>query len=129
MSGINIDAMVREITSIMTAYASEAAEDVKAEAKKAAKEAVKELKQSSPKGAGSKKGHYKDGWTSKVVSQNSNTIEIKVYNKKKPGLTHLLEKGHAKRHGGRVEGIPHIAPVEEHINEEFERRVRRRLME
>lgn len=127
MLGIQIDALGTEIAKLMEEYASEVAADTKAEAKAVAKETVKELKQTSPEGPGSRKGHYKDGWASKVESENAVSIGIRIYNKKKPGLTHLLEKGHAKRGGGRVEGIPHIGPAEQKAVEEYEKRLKERL--
>lgn len=127
MSGIKMSGLADEIESLMKEYAGNVAEDVKTEAKKAAKKAVKKLKETSPEGPGSKKGHYRDGWVSKVLSENANAVEIVVYNKNKPGLTHLLEKGHTKRGGGRVEGIPHIEPVEQQTIADFEKRVKERL--
>lgn len=127
MSGIKIDALGTEIAKLMEEYASEVAADTKAEAKAVAKEAVKELKQTSPEGPGSRKGHYKDGWALKIESENAVSIGIRIYNKKKPGLTHLLEKGHAKRGGDRVEGIPHIGPAEQNAVENYEKRLKERL--
>ena len=127
MSGIGIDSLGKEIAKMMEEYASEVAADIKAEARAVAKETVKELKKTSPDGSGSRKGHYKDGWASKVETENAVSIGIRIYNKKKPGLTHLLEKGHAKRGGGRVEGIPHIGPAEKQAVKDSEKRLKGRL--
>lgn len=127
MAGIRIDALASEIVSLMQEYARDVAEDMKEEAKVIAKEAAKQLKQTSPAGAGSKKGHYKDGWASKVERESSSSIGVRIYNKKKPGLAHLLEKGHLKRGGGRVAGIVRIAPVEQQAISAYERHLRERL--
>lgn len=34
-----------------------------------------------------------------------------IYNKDKPWLVHLLELGHGKRNGGRVDARPHMRPA------------------
>lgn len=127
MSGIKIDALAGEVMKLMEEYAADVSADMKTEAKTVAKEAVKELKQTSPEGTGSRKGHYKEGWASKVESENAVSIGIRIYNRKKPGLTHLLEKGHAKRGGGRVEGKPHISTAEENVVNDYEKRLKERL--
>lgn len=127
MPGIKIDALGEEIARMMEEYASDVAAEMKAETKGIAEEAAKELKQTSPVGQGSKKGHYKDGWATKTDSENATSIGIVVYNRKKPGLTHLLEKGHAKRGGGRVSGMPHIAPAEENAIKSYEQRLKERI--
>lgn len=127
MAGINIDSMAEEIASIMAGYAADVSTDLKKETRKVAKDTVNELKITSPEGKGSKKGHYKDGWTSKVETERSDSIGIKIYNRKKPGLTHLLEKGHAKKGGGRVEGIKHIEPAEQKAIKSYENSLKERL--
>lgn len=124
---VGVGDIVGEIAGLMQEYANDVAEDMKIDAKKVAKEAVKELKVTSPVGEGSRKGHYNKGWTYSVGKDSAYKIGITVHNSKKPGLAHLLEKGHAKRGGGRVNSTPHISPVEQKVIENYEKRLKGRL--
>ena len=101
---VPIDSIAIEITNTIREYTEDVSKAIEEENKKITNEAVKELKNTSPK----KTGQYAKSWTKK--KQMNGYV---IYNKKKPGLTHLLEHGHAKRGGGRVSGKPHIRPVEE----------------
>jgi len=76
-----------------------------------AKEAAKKLRAESPKRPGG--GEYAKGWAYKLERGRTNVVAT-VYGKNGTyQLAHLLEKGHAKRNGGRVQPVVHIAPVEE----------------
>ena len=96
-------------------------------AKAIAKEGAKKLKETSPRGRGSKKGHYADGWGISYLRIGNGKFRFVVHNKKKPGLTHLLENGHQSNLGGYVEGITHIKPIEEWCNAEFQKRVEAKI--
>lgn len=73
------------------------------------KESVQKLRNTSPR----KTGSYAKGWAVKRESE----LEVVVYNRTDWQLTHLLENGHRivnkKGEYGRVNGVKHIAPVEE----------------
>lgn len=124
---INIEEMTRTVMSEMEKWKDAEIEELWKIAKQVAKEAREKLKQTSPKGRGSRKGHYKDSWTAEVKRTGANKFYYCVYNKKKPGLTHLLENGHQMRQGGRARAFPHIKKVEEWCIKEFEKRIEERL--
>src|SRR5690625_6288416 len=104
MARINIDGLSNEIAKTLTTYTKEKKEGIEKEKKKAAQKGAKTLRETSPK----KTGRYAKGWGS---TKKGKTYIIR--NRTDYQLTHLLEKGHAKRGGGRVAGRPHIKPVEE----------------
>lgn len=119
---ISIDDLADEIMDALEEYAEVSIMEFEKIAKDIAKQAVKKLKASSPKGTGTKKGHYASGWSVSVIKKSAHTFEFVVHNKKKPGLTHLLENGHQLRQGGRAKAFPHILAVEQWCKEEFVRR-------
>ena len=69
---------------------------------------------------GRRKGKYKKSWRVKVISDNFSRYEKVVYSSgNEYRLTHLLEKGHAKKGGGRVAPKVHIAPARDQIEKEY----------
>ena len=105
----SIDNLADEIMKGLTEYADLAETEMKKAVKKTATSVKKEISANAPK----KTGAYAKSWTAKKTKENSHSLEMTVHSKNKYQLAHLLEKGHAKRGGGRVAGKPHIAPAEE----------------
>lgn len=102
-----------EINAILSDYGDEVRRNMKPVVKKVAQEGVQHLKKGSPRQSGRGR-HYATGWRVKIEEKRLSVSAV-LHNATKPGLTHLLEHGHAKRGGGRVRAIPHIKPVEEWI--------------
>lgn len=100
----------------LAAYSDEVAEDIRKEVKEVAKETVTTLKATSPRAT----GEYARGWSYRVEFESREDIRVRIYNRTEPQLTHLLEYGHAKTNGGRVEGRPHIRPAEQEAEKKLE---------
>lgn len=107
--GIPIDKLATEIEAELAKYSQEVAEQIKIDVQEVAKECVAEIKQKSPK----RIGKYRRGWRKEVVYESDEDLRIVIHNKTSGQLTHLLEFGHAKVNGGRVDGRPHIGPAEQ----------------
>lgn len=89
-----------------------------------AKDAAKMLNKNSPKLT----GDYASSWTY-GEGETKRTRHTMIVHAEKPeyALTHLLEKGHQKRNGGRTEAVVHIAPVEEEAADRLEKELIKRL--
>lgn len=111
------------IQDILSEYSREVAEAVRLEIDEIAVEGAKEIAEKSPE----KSGHYGGGWGVVKAQGFTTTYTATIANLSKPSLTHLLEKGHAKSNGGRVEGKPHIGPVYDRIAKEAPLRIGKRI--
>ena len=120
---IPIDGLADAINEGLKEYADLATEDVKKAVKKSAKAVKDQINGSAPV----RTGLYAKSWKVKTTAESSTSLEQTVYSPSRYMLTHLLEKGHAKRGGGRVRAIPHIAPAEDMGIELFESLVEQAL--
>jgi len=104
----SIDDLASEVMKGLTEYAELADTAMKKAVRKTATAVKNEISANAPK----KSGRYQKSWAAKKVKENSHTLEMTVHSKNRYQIAHLLEHGHAKRGGGRVAAIPHIAPAE-----------------
>lgn len=98
-------------------------EDVEETTNDLTKQAVKELKQTSPRGNGTRGKPYWKGWTQQKNRRINGKYTVKIHNKTNYQLTHLLEFGHVTRNGGRTKAIPHIRPLEEKYSKLYEEKI------
>lgn len=120
---VSIDQLSSAITECLDEYASLSADGVKKAVKKAGNTVRKDINTSAPVLS----GRYAKSWQVKTTKETSQSLEVTVYSPSRYMLAHLLEHGHAKRGGGRVRAIPHIAPAESHGEEELIRDIENAL--
>ncbi|EDS77240.1 prophage pi2 protein 37 [Clostridium botulinum C str. Eklund] len=109
---IDVDSLASEISKELESYTEDVTAGVKKAVDIAAKETNKEIK---------KHITFKEHTGKYVKAFRIKTSFEDKYNKRKTWyvangqhrLTHLLEKGHALRQGGRTEAYPHIKYGEE----------------
>jgi len=114
MSGIKADDLTKAFMAILEDFRDATEEQVAFALQQTAEDCANELKVAQPAGSGkySSWATYNKGWgRTKINIKKHGKYSISVCNKKSPGLTHLLENGHALRNGGRARAFPHIAPV------------------
>ena len=120
---VDVGHLASTIMDGLTEYAQLATDDMKASIKKSAKTVRGGIQTGAPE----RTGKYAKSWKTKTTKETSNALEVTVYSPTRYMLAHLLEHGHAKRGGGRVEAQPHIAPAEQTGVEELEREIERKL--
>ena len=117
--------LAQVLSEILEDYSGEVGELTKEAVAAATKEGVKAVKSAS-KSTFDGTGRYAKGWTSQVETGRLSAQGV-IYNKDVPGLPHLLEHGHAKRGGGRVQGRVHIKPIQDALEEAVNRELEVRL--
>ena len=122
---VQIDGLADAVMEGLMEYNDLAADSVKKAVKKAGTTVRDEIRSTAPE----RTGHYAKSWTSKTTEETATSMQVTVYSPSRYMLAHLLEHGHAKRGGGRVRAIPHIAPAEEVGAEQLEQDILQALKE
>jgi len=120
MANISIDQLASEITRAVQEYTEDVSAGIGSEVEKTADKVLKEVIVLARKRTGEYAKSFKK--TDKSLSGKRRYV---VWNKKHYRRIHLLEFGHAKRGGGRVQPYPHMAPAHDKYAGEFEQNVKR----
>lgn len=119
MSKTGVDNLSNRIIKELKTYADTTSEKVKEAVKNVSITVKEDIENTAPKHT----GKYAKSWAVKTVKETENALTLVVHSKNKYQLTHLLEYGHAKRGGGRVEARAHIAEAESKAVRSFEKEI------
>lgn len=103
----DIDGFAIAMADILSEYQAEVGEACTKSVRKSLREGKKSVKSGAASSITQHNGKYVSGWTY-TMDTGDDDIAGEIGNKKVPGLPHLLEHGHVRTGGGRVEGRPHI---------------------
>ena len=103
-----------DIATILDDYSKDIYKEMQVASIQVADKGKKKLQEIAPK----RTGKYRRGFRVKSTS-NLYSFSSTIYNATNWQLTHLLEKGHVTRNGGRTKAIKHFEPVEKECNDEF----------
>ena len=120
---VKVDDLVQAFDKILSNYVSATDETCEEAIVATSKEAVNDLHSANPAGSGEYGSWdaYNKSWKYRKDRKKHQSI---IYNEKYYRLTHLLEKGHAFKNGGRARAFPHIAPVAEKVEDSLLKRIR-----
>ncbi len=119
---ISIEQLGEAINEELTLYHKDIISEVKKQAKDSMGKLVKKTKATAP--VGKRQKHYRDSIKGKKTNETDRNVEYTWYvDGSDYRLSHLLENGHAKRNGGRVNGTHFIEKASDPILEEYEAKV------
>lgn len=111
---VSVDGLEDAVRAELEQYASEVQEEVDSAVVRVARRCLAQIRRNSPK----KTGDYRKGWRLRTDKTRLSISEI-IHNATDWQLIHLLEFGHQKASGGRVEGEPHVEPAEQQAEREL----------
>lgn len=125
MKKVNVDNLANAIFQQLKDYSEDVTDITKDVVDEVAKEATVIVKDNAPVSPrGKRKGKYKRS-IKNDISFESITERTRVVHAggKEYRLTHLLEKGHLTRTGGRTKAQPHFKYGDEYIEKNFEKKL------
>ena len=126
----DVDAFARSLESLIGDIPMLCGEGLEKAVKKSIKRTAKQLRNGEFGKAGKHvwSEEYMGGFSSRMTREGM-TPEGEVGNKAKPGLVHLLEKGHVTLTERRTQAYPHMAPAFDSMTEDFVDDARRCIQE
>lgn len=120
---VSLNELAPAVSAALKDYGTVAAQQVKKAVEEVAQDCRRDIQNRSPK----RTGRYRRGWKVVTVYDGPLGRTLRVQNSTSYQLSHLLEYGHAKRDGGRVDGKPHIRPAEERAARDLPRKIEEAL--